>query len=391
MPIFAFALAVAFWPGVIEPATAPRWILASIAIPMMLMIRPPKKWSVGHSLFALWFGYSLISSAWSPSSIDAFWDMWILGLMFGAFLLGFECRTPERVWKAFALGVSVSSVVCIAQLFGWTGVDVVTGRAGLFMNHDLLAETAIFAMAFGAGMSGWLIAAMIPAVVLPGCRAALVALVTMGLLRTGKVAWLALLAGMVWLAFNGDYVLSSFGIAQRLGMWRDCMANLTLFGHGVGSFNSVYPLINHTFDIMAVRPEHPHNEFVSLFFELGVGAMFPLALLVWLGNWKLMAPIFCVLFFGFALHMPMAVMVAFGLGCLARQRDMVRVSLWSKSDRLSSLDLFGTIRSDGRAANAYSGHTGFPGSSDEKCRTDCKPVQGNTSILQAIDRMGATV
>ncbi len=93
--------------------------------------------------------------------------------------------------------------------------------------------------------------------------------------------WHALVPCLLVMMGIGTYVTSKYqsSIQERLAIWEDTAEGLTIPGRGAGSFFMLYPEFARRTDTMHTRPEDPHNEFLNLAFEYGVGALPLLTLL----------------------------------------------------------------------------------------------------------------
>ena len=342
MPFVAFGLAVAIHPLFVDAATVLRWAFAGITIPLVMMYRPAPNFGAGHCLFGLWLLYASCSLLWSPILVDSIPSVFYLGLMFAVFCL--NDGNDEAVWRWFRYGAVLSCLVVGAQALGWQGLPQSSAPGGLFMNKNVAAEVAAIALICGPKAKTRVAAILIVAVLLAESRAAYAALAIYlfwevgakyRLRICGAVAILAL--SVVALGPGREWVdmLSPATLGIRLGLWWDALSGFTFFGHGAGSFFSEFPKYNKNLDIVLDRPEHPHNEFVLLAFELGVGALVPLAFFGYIARAGAYsgAVLACVLLlcFGFPFQTPAsALMLAYFFGGLARSRDNLLLQYTSR-------------------------------------------------------------
>jgi O-antigen ligase len=127
----------------------------------------------------------------------------------------------------------------------------------------------------------------VPALVLTESRAAWLALICSGIVMIGdrfavKILILGLLTTfMVGLFFLAPGSHIDDGGIERISLWRDTIAALTPFGHGLGSFWESFPAHANHFNLAAVgtRPDHPHNELLWLAYEGGFPAVVLFAVL----------------------------------------------------------------------------------------------------------------
>lgn len=66
---------------------------------------------------------------------------------------------------------------------------------------------------------------------------------------------------------------------QRLGIWQMTINNLTVFGHGWGSFGDVFNAIPVKINLTGLIATGAYNDWLQLIFELGIGAI-PLVVLI---------------------------------------------------------------------------------------------------------------
>lgn len=346
MPVLAFLVAVAFWPGLMDPAVTPRWAVLAVGLPLASRLDPRNIdpfLLVLAGMGTLWALWTLIAA--SPNRAIGGYELshfLILGL---AFLAGAGLKSLDGVMTGLALGIGVSAAVCVAQLFGYDGADQRMGSvpAGLFYNREMLVEFAapVLVWAIVAGrVSGRrrraadpcsLALASLPAAPLLFCQSRLAVLaVACGLLYSwraslrGKLAVLISVAGMgaasiFWL---GEWKMIT--AATRIGEWLMAIGNLTPLGLGLGWFR------DHTFP----DPSSAHSEPLQLMVEMGIGSIFWLAIPVviwWRGaGGRVERAVFLAICIeaalSFTLHQPAAGFVAaVGAGFMARRRSLVRM------------------------------------------------------------------
>jgi len=302
---FGFLLTVLLIPGLAGGGTTPRWALAAVAIPLLIPARRVE-FTSAHLFGLLFLVYAAVSVAWSHpyDGLDALVKLAIIA---GAFVLGSKLEDIRPLIIGCGLGIWVSSLVML------TGFEVphATPNAGLFVNSNSMGEiAAVVLVAALFHRIWWLVPGILPAFLMAQCRGAFVAVAgafVLWLLRKSKVAALAL----VGLALAALWVMASSRTAGiRLDMWKDVLPNLTLAGHGLGSFFSQYPFYA-SMDTTWLRPEHLHNDWLEYVFELGIGSVFLFAF-VWLTRNILLAVIAIEACFGFPLHVA-ATAVLFGV------------------------------------------------------------------------------
>ena len=280
--VLGFWVAVAYWPWVLPAAVLPREAVVAVGVPLLCRV------DVREVDSRVWW-LLVFGVAWALGSargMEA--GFWLLVLAV-AFVAGAGLRSLDGVMTGLALGIAVSSVLCVAQLFGWQGVRQASMPAGLFFSREVLAE-------FAAPVAVWWViravgrpafesivfafAASLP-LVLCGERAAIFAAacggwyyVFCGRVPRGRtdLGWriavalgILLIAGIFSLFFLDPS--RSASAAMRVETWRLAARAIVPFGHGLGWFRAAYPY----FDVA-------HSDLLQMLAELGGGAVFFLAI-----------------------------------------------------------------------------------------------------------------
>jgi hypothetical protein len=275
MPALGFFIAVAFWPGLLSAAVAPRWALIAVGLPLVSWLDPRAlDLRIGLCLLAT-LGLAALSLAWTPDPLTGSLELSHLLILCAAVLAGACCTDLAPVLRAVALGVGVSSLIAVAQLVGHSPVEQMVSPAGLFANRNVLGELAAVVMVW-AVLSGerWVSLVLLAAVILCRSRVGLVSAVlalcwarprwTPSIVIMGVIY--VLLAPLVGMSPLDPGKLVS--AAERLEIWTAAISDPRLFGHGIGSFTAAYP-----------GWEYAHSDFLQAFYELGVGVV-PFALVV---------------------------------------------------------------------------------------------------------------
>ena len=183
---------------------------------------------------------------------------------------GAQLRDPGRVVIGFALGLVPSAAIAWGQAFYDWSIVPHAGAAGLFLNREVLAETAAPIAVCGVIRRGWIGMAVcaLASIPLAICQsrvsvgAAAVALVLMApIRRRAKVSILALvvLAGSIALITMG---IGKFGSGmQRIVLWGAAILTLDPRGQGLGWWASVH---------MQPNEEYVHSDVLQIFVELGL-------------------------------------------------------------------------------------------------------------------------
>lgn len=324
MFVYALAIALAFWPGALDPASTGRWAVMAVGAPLLLMTyarTPPQPLEgVGAATIIT----MLATAAWSPDLLYAAGDAAHLLVLAMVFCLGAAAPDLRQAWAGLAAGVTVSAAIALAQLAGWRGIEQASGVAGLFMNKNLLAEAGLVALVAAlASRTWWAVPGGALALAIGQSRAAFgAAAFALGVAMLARHRR----AGLLWIALCAFSAIALFAAehpatVMRMDMWRQALGNLAWFGHGLGS----YPAHFHYF-------EFPHSEPVHLAYELGLFALLPAGILayVWMERTHdtehlVLAAILAVGLFSFPLRMPLTgFAAALAAGHLAGWRARVR-------------------------------------------------------------------
>lgn len=278
MPILAFLVAIAYMPGISGVGNSPRWALLSVVIPAMMLVPGPLRSANPdtsapvHVAGAIFLLYAIFSMTWTVSGWDGLDQIWKFILLGMVFMLGARMENMRPVYTAFGLGIGVNSLVMIAQKFFWP--ELVVG-SGLFFNPNFAGEAAVLALVATAAEGLWVSCALAwPSLILSGARGAVLALCVAAL------AWvwqrqklLAALIALLVATLVGASLSLGKGIAsisERLDLWADVVQQLTVFGHGVGSFVTAFPKGATHIDTLALHFDHAHNDILEIAFQFGL-------------------------------------------------------------------------------------------------------------------------
>lgn len=302
LPIFAFLVTVAYWPGNPAAVVTVKWAVVSCA-PLMLFM-PRIRWSVIHTLACVLIGWAAVTALWAPDQAVAIDALWKMMLGFVLFMVGYEVESLDGFYIGAAVGLLPSSV-----LVAWQLTQGDPQPAGLFGNPNMLGEAAaLVAIALFLRSLWWPSAIVIPALVLAQARGAYLAVLAVFAAR-GRVLLVAMVCMLGLLALPKHRALADLSTMQeRLTIWRDSAKLVTVFGHGIGSFETVIAGKHSLPDKIVTRP---HNEILGAAVELGVfGAIFAFALsglVVARAQWRERAVLLGLgveAMFGFPLAMP---------------------------------------------------------------------------------------
>src|ERR1019366_4068091 len=286
--IFGFLLAICYNPYIWTAATQPRWSFLAIALPIMIWCNPSSArnhCTLTHALGLTFLAWATLSLLWTPNLPDAFNELIQLLIIAEAFVLGARLNTLRPIFMGLAAGLAISSLIIISPLTQLVqGQPISIHLEGLLGNRNMLAEAAVLTAVGCIGYRlWWFIPGLLPAIFMPSmARGALVGgIAAFGIWvwsRSRKLAILLALLSIFAIAILISLRPSS--VLERWAIWTDTIKDLTFQGHGVGSYYFLFPFVNETFDTTLARPEHPHNEILEIWFELGTIGVFLFASMV---------------------------------------------------------------------------------------------------------------
>jgi O-antigen ligase len=278
------------------------------------------------------------------------------------FLLGSQAATLRPLFIGAALGIGISSIIAIAQEFGWDGLPHMSDiPTGLFVNRNYMAEAAVLvAVGLIAERQWWFVPLVLPAALLPCSRGALLAFyVAVLVMSWRRLHWAvgALLVAIPAFFVYGVLVHGTASLHERWEIWSDAIDGLQWAGTGIGSFwtkNNLYH---------GQTPVHAHNDYIELLAELGPVGLVLLVAMAWnllgtLGTGRIVLIAFAAeAVFGFPAHLPATLALgAVCAGYAARDRDLVRNFSWARrrigAPGLSRIRIWqGDVAGDGRRPN----------------------------------------
>lgn len=270
--LLGFGVAVAIWPSIPALGTAPRWALLSVAVPA-LCVSVRMRMTPAHWLGLAFLAYAAASFAWSPVLPDALDGAWRWLVLAGAFALGSECEDLAWFYQGILVGVEVSAIVVAVDLLGVPLVYEIAPPAGLFVNRNFLAEFAALALVGTFGARSFA----------PGPLFVLGATQSLGAMlgaASAALCWLwrhskgvaVLVAVLVTIAAGALTLHRHLGSGHvRLAIWFDTAEQLTLLGHGVGSYHAAEAEHSPRQQALGLRELHAHNDLLEAVFEFGLG------------------------------------------------------------------------------------------------------------------------
>lgn len=311
----SFLITILFVPGISGAATAPRWALLALVVPWCL---PRPRWTAGHLAAVLLLLWCLASLGWTEDVNGGLLWCLHLALLVGVFFIGAEQGSLKPVWIGAGLALIPSWLMSIAQIYGH-GVIHLERFGGLFINPNFMAEAAaLVVVGLLVERVYWLIPLVLPALVMPMSRGALLAAVVASVAWSrSRVAYALLAVALI----GGSLTLWSGyrvgGVEERLAIWTDTIQGMKPFGHGAGSFYLTYPEYAKRTNTFVSRPDHAHNDWLEAIYDLGLGSLVLVALaaIVWASGRAHRARFVALAFaveamFEFPLHMPVTAFIA---------------------------------------------------------------------------------
>lgn len=263
MFLLGLLLPLVFIPGYTGVSIPTQWAFLGVAL-------LPVLWRSGPLSVVPWPGlaflaFAVVSMAWTLDFGFGLWAAVIWGL---SFWYGWTSPNLLSLWRGLAIGLSVSSVVAVFQALGFQPVFA-QGPAGLLFNTGVLgACVALVTIALICHEQWAFIPGLFPALWFAHSRAAW-AIVILAMVAK-YVHWTA---AVIVLGIGGALIYLHQGSSDflRLQFWQMALHNLTVFGHGVGSFNSIYTW----YDGRPFHPENVHNDYLQLLFEFGIFGLIP--------------------------------------------------------------------------------------------------------------------
>jgi hypothetical protein len=331
--ILAIAVLTAYIPGYTGATIPTGWAVLWLIMPILLLrckIEPFPVYGWGAA-FLLYAGLSLL---WSPHGLLAFMQLCALA---SVFLWATTLPDLRKVSIGLAIGLGISGDISLFQWSGFQSIFRVTDfPSGLFVNSNVFAEvSAMILVLLLVNRLWWWIPVTAPGLVI-GSRASLVALLCVFLAwvwSKSKITAAILIATLGAVTAYSVTTFNNKSINERWGMWADTWNGVTLWGHGIGSFEYLYPYYANHMDTVRVRPVSAHNDLLQLLFEVGIGIV-PLLVALWYlarikDNHRYVLLCFGIIgLFGFPLHIPASAFIA---ACCAGHLVYRQREFWAAS------------------------------------------------------------
>lgn len=328
--LVAFGVITAFVPLWTGAVIQTGWVWLWLAVPITLLWKEIEPSPV-HWLGLCFLIYACLSLAWTPHGLYALMQ---LGALASVFLWAYDLPNLRKVAMGLAFGLGVSAVVALFQIDGIQVVYRATPLpSGLFINSNVFCEiSALVLVLLLVERLYWFIPVTLPGLLMAS-RATILALgacLICWIWSKSRVIGSILIGlGLGLLCFMLSFDYSH--IDQRFGMWLDTWHGMSTFGHGVGSFDYLFPFYANHLDITSERPQYAHNDLIQLVFEFGIGCVPLLAAFGILAqirdNHRYVLLVFAVIScFGFPIHIPAeAFILAVCAGSMVRNQYRIRL------------------------------------------------------------------
>lgn len=264
----AFAVAVAFWPGLLSAAVAPRWSLIAVGLPLTSWLDPRRLTRGAQICVSIVIAYAAVSLLWTPDALSGENDLCRLVLFGLAVLAGANVENLSPVMRAMGWGVAISSVLVIPQSLGWSPVIEAAPPAGLFFNRDFLAEIAAVLFVWACFAKHGKLLAMVLAVPLAICGSRIALLCVAAGMIAGSTRYARRFVTAVFLAIVACFAVITIFYPYkvntaiiRFGIWELTLRGTTIAGDGIGSYIATFPW------------EYAHSDLLQSFYELGIGGI----------------------------------------------------------------------------------------------------------------------
>lgn len=276
-----FTVSAAYWPGMLSAVFVPRWAAIAVLIPLLwrvdLKAISPR---VACILFVA-VACSALSLVQSPSLLTGLHEFFFVLILSVAFLAAAGVDRLDDVMAGLGAGLSLSSLLIIGQLYGWSPVVQSAPPAGLFYNSEILAELAALVLVWGiVRRNWWIVAATLLPVVACDSRIAVFTVLI-------ALAYAYMPRRMIWWGIGALVVLAPAALflvgmdkagsaLHRFVLWGATVMAIEPIGNGLGWFEATHPLM-----------QFAHSDVLQIVAEIGVSAIILLFLPWWILREKL--------------------------------------------------------------------------------------------------------
>lgn len=340
-----FILPVVYVPSWTGATILSGWPFLSLILPLLLL----RKIEMGpaHWLGLAFLAYACVALSWAPVWQQGIWDLWLTFILAGVFCWASGLTSTRALWLGMAIGLGINDVIATLQLFKFNPVPVQSVGSGyypgLFINQDMFCEASLFVT---LGLVGyrlyWPLVFTLPPLYFAQTRSVFAAYAIVAAVAAwDRWRWITIIPSLFVVLCVGYAVTARHhdSITEHFELWQDTADGQTLWGRGPGSFFMLYPEFAKRTDTMRTRPEDPHNEYLNLSFQYGLGilplaAIFAIALFAAGPERYVWVAFLVVALFSFPSRIPaegFAGMVA--LGRLCSRRNLA----WLSSNRCRSV------------------------------------------------------
>ena len=282
LALLTLAVGLVYIPGLPSGASAPRWWVLALGLVVVLWKQPLNGNFPGLRLVLLFVTWCALGLFWTATPWDTLEGIFAVVLLGTVFLLATQTKNLYWCWEMAAFVCWFQVPVLLLQLFSDIKFNAL-GVSGLFFSKNMLSE---FALAAGVGVlftqNRWLVVGPVLCLLLPTLH---------------DPAWEVVLGGGLALVvfaacqkFERPFLLAGCGIAlvlvlgalgvylkpdsfaERLEIWQATLysAYSYPYGWGLNSFADAAP-----------NWEFVHNDFLQVFFELGVPGIILAGFVFW--------------------------------------------------------------------------------------------------------------
>ena len=252
-----------------------RWIVPAIYLLALVLYSSRFRLTRAHWWLFAFLAYALLSYLWSPAPLpEIIVSLGAIIVAFLAFQVGVDSDTLEPVF----IGASLALI----------GYLIIVWNSTQFDNKNLVGEVAALTLIGTLAYRLWWFAPVPAATVLlcdnRGAYLALAATAVAALwgrrrYMLGAALFTVFVAGTVFLLCTSRVITLPSGPLdtglQRAMIWGDALRNLTLFGHGIGSYQAtIAELAPHE----GWHPLNAHNDWLQLVYVYGLGCLLLLPL-----------------------------------------------------------------------------------------------------------------
>lgn len=281
-----FFLAIAYIPGWLGAAISTGWLYLFIVMPLVFCFCNFRL-TFNLIIGLLFISYAALSLIWTQNFNLAYFILLQILILSCVFCYGENLEDLKNSFKGMALGLGVSAVIALLQQY--TSYHFIFTLfypvAGLFVNPNIYSEvSAIMLLSLIVLKLWWWIPVTLPGLILVHSRTALIGLgvgLFFWLFNKNKIIAFCSIFGIGLLtAYFYSEHFSFDSIQERIDLWADTIKGITIFGNGVGSYETMYPFFATQIDTSIARPKFAHNDLLQAFFEFGIVSFLLVILIV---------------------------------------------------------------------------------------------------------------